>query len=121
MSIPLLCSCGRLIGESSAFFPSPDDFISKVPCPGHHPEPIRTETMAIFGLVKRVRVRYPETGTGSSWDEYIGSRYRFLLWFAIMFSGFGVLVDHEWVWWEWGYWFFGSGYDRFMNKPKPAT
>lgn len=121
MSIPLLCSCGRLIGESNAFFPTEEDFISKVSCPGNHPEPTRTEKTLASGLVKRIRVQYPETGTSSSWDEYVGPKYRFLLWIAIMFSGFGVLVENEWVWWKWGYWFFGEGYDRFMDRPKPAT
>ena len=130
MAIPLTCSAcddiigmepqsitiGRALAGGRASFEST---VRHVPCPGkgNHPRPRRVSVPRLFGLINRVYVTYPDTGTRSSWEEYVGPPNRFFLWLAIVFGSerypsgnySGVVVNGEWAWWSRKDGFCGSG------------
>ncbi len=90
MTIPIICKqCDDIVGEQEpSFFGSEflGEYWGYCPGAGKHPEPVRTETVELLGLVRHVSIYYPETRTESSWAEYIGPRSLFLLWLAIRLS-----------------------------------
>jgi|GEM_PF-6829704 len=115
MSIPVCCkACGQIIGVESpmltlgrALFGDYDSDLD-VGCTGedHHPEPVRNETKRLFGLINCVRIEYPETGSASSWEEYVGPPIKVLALFAIVFgtkkypngSHKGLTINGKWAW-----------------------
>lgn len=122
MSVPVGCpKCGKTIGEIN--FPvvnihSEVGFRQRLgsysEC--NHPEPTRTESMNFIGLIKQVRIKYPETHTSSSWVEYVGPPSRLLLWLAIMFYGDpGVVINHQWAYWKWNRGLYGDGAQELAN------
>lgn len=128
MSIPIDCKkCGTMVGVVSGLglLRSDYHFDPKGQC--GHPEPERAETTKLFGLIKQIRVFYPETKTVSSWEEYAGPPSRFKLWAAIVFgtkrypngSYEGVTVNGKWAWWNPRIGFFGDGVQELDNlQPK---
>lgn len=122
MSVPVDCpKCGKTIGEID--FPV-KNIQSEIGFRQHlgsysgckHPEPVRFESMKFFGLVKRMRINYLETSTSSSWVEYIGPSNKLLLWLVIMLYGDpGVVVNHQWAYWEWNHGLYGDGVQELAN------
>ena|SRR3989344_2423352 len=137
MAIPYFCSkCDDVIGMepqglSLGRLGSGDfDSTMNVTCPGkgNHPKPKRTESMRLFGLIRRVFLEYPQTFTISSWEEYTGPQSKFWLWFAIVFgtkcypngSHDGVTVNGKWTWWDFETGFYGDGIRELANL-SPAS
>lgn len=125
MSIPILCGCGKLVGEvdGMAWLGGAGEGFHQCPVDGHK-EPVRTERSRLFGLTKEVTIRYPETYTHSSWQEYVGPANRFLLWFAIVFGTEhypvggprGFTINGKQVSWEPFSGFSGDGLAELMKK-----
>jgi hypothetical protein len=116
MTIPLLCpTCGTTVGVCEASFPPrtqgydlPDEF----PCPGeenHRPLTV-TNRSELFGLINRVTANYPETKTSSSVREYVGPKWRPLVWLAIVLGDNNrVLINGKHCYWNFGYGLYGDG------------
>lgn len=127
MSVPVRCTkCGVLVGEISAlgfwgFTMGLNEYRNLSYSIGHdlecnHPEPIWNETIKLFGLVKHIRLEYPETETSSLWEEYTGPSNKFTLWLAIILGNSrGVIVNGKWVWWDFSTGFFGDGVKEIAN------
>jgi len=127
MSVLVDCpKCGAIIGEVSGLdtrsarghedFPPDDSAVC------NHPKFKKTETLQLFGLIKEIHIDYPETDTASSWVEYLGPSNKFMLFIAIIFSGYtGIIVNGKWAWWDSRIGLFGNGIDELANlKPKVA-
>ena len=132
MSIPLHCAaCGEFVGTRNgrALLGNFDSRVNS-PCPGRgkHAKPERTEQIHCGGLLRFVRKYYPETGTESSWDEYIGPPSLKLLKRAIVKgtrrrpngSYDGATVNGKWAWYQRRGWFsgylYGDGVEELKNQ-----
>lgn len=129
MSIPVTChECGDFVGVADGMAWLGGDlsttYWGSCPGAGKHKASEQTERLSLFGLVKKVTVKYPETHSISSWSEYVGPANLFSLWCAIVFgtkrypngSYDGVLVNHKWVWWDLDTGFYGDGLAELMHK-----
>ena len=130
MSIPIDCKkCGELVGVRSGLgFRSGFDWdfnpINSSDGSGcNHPEPKRTEAPKLFGLIKQIRVEYPETKTASSWEEYVGPPSKFILWLAIFFgtNSNRITVNKKWVWRRPKGGLFGDGVQELNNLQPKAS
>ena len=83
-------------------------------CPGEGKHTVRKSERCFFGLLNKVTLTYHSAGS-STWYEYIGPASRFFLWLAIIHTG-GVLVNHQWVWWDLKIGFFGDGLKELFAK-----
>ena len=121
MAIPLHCpGCGELVGVDNCIFAGlhPGSLIAEIGCPGKgkHQPSVRTTERKLFGLVERVTVKYPETHTSSSWNEYAGPKRPFYVWLAIMLSDDnGIIVNGKWCWWDFKLGFYGDGAKEFQS------
>jgi hypothetical protein len=119
MSMPLYCpGCGELVGVDNYPFAAlhPHSSIAEIACPGKskHQPSVRTTERKFFGLVERVTVKYLETRTSSSWNEYVGPRRPFYIWLAIMFGeDKSIVVNGKWCWWDFKHGFHGNGAKEF--------
>jgi hypothetical protein len=127
MAIPLWCAkCGELVGiestEDTLNRMKTGDFNSHIdlPCTGYHEAPRISERKRMLGLIKDVTADYPETGTQSTHSEYLGPRNKAWLFLAFVLGQEqwpngtynGLLVDGEWVWFEFGRGFYGKGIEK---------
>lgn len=93
------------------------EYYPPVRCKGVHPEPKRDERVFFGGMIREVRIVYPETKTEESWYEYIGPPTRFSVWLAIQrVNGRGLRVGEHVIYWSPIHGFFGKGYaDLFLS------
>lgn len=119
MSIPLHCGgCGEFVGVDEASLDNLSGIAFGVFCPGKgkHQPSVRTTERKLCGLVERVTVRYPETRTSSSWNEYVGPRHLFYVWLAIVLGNDGgIIVNGKWCWWDSKLGFYGDGAKEFQS------
>lgn len=119
MTIPLRCpGCGEFVGVDEASLENLSGMASGVACPGKgkHQPPLMTTERKFFGLVERVTVKYPETHTSSSWNEYVGPKRRFYVWIAIMLGDDNsILINGKWCWWDSKLGFYGDGAKEFQS------
>lgn len=117
MSIPIMCSCGTLIGEREGLDAVVFGLMDQVfrPCPGQHSLPEKTSKKKWLGLIRETTIYYPETGTTVIYEEYIGPTSRF--WLKIAFLGSRhhpngapecLLVNGKLTWWKFGRGFYGD-------------
>lgn len=121
MAIPLYCpGCGEVVGVDNSLFIGfhPGSSIAQIACPGkgNHQSGVRTITRMSLGLVKRVTIKYPETLTKHSWNEYIGPKRRFYVWLAIMLTENGIMIHGKWCGWSSKLGFFGEGAKEFQSR-----
>jgi hypothetical protein len=129
MSIPMVChKCGEVVGAFTGITmlrtPLDPCWCGQCPGAGKHEKPERTEYRRLFGLIRGITLRYPETSTTSIWNEYAGPPNRFFLWCAIVFgtkrwpngSHEGITINGKWVWWDFSTGFFGDGLAELMKK-----
>ncbi len=123
MAIPLMCAtCGDIVGVTSAIgFPLASRLTS-VPlnCPGrgNHSKPERTEEKKLWGLIKKIKVVYPETRSMSLWEEYVGPPKKLWLWLAIVFGTErkAIVVSGKWAFWSRGLGLYGDGVKAVLNN-----
>ncbi len=85
-------------------------------CYGEHQRPVRFTRVHCCGLVRDVRMLYPDTNTEERWSEYIGPRNRFLVWLALQSVPGSLLFDDAPLCWGPRSGFFGSGFGKMFAQ-----
>ena len=118
MSVPIFCPhCGDVADtlDGLALIASKGNGgVYHGDCPGEGKHTVRKSERCFFGLLNKVTLTYHSAGS-STWYEYIGPASRFFLWLVIIHTG-GVLVNHQWVWWDLKIGFFGDGLKELFAK-----
>lgn len=93
------------------------EFYPEEYCHGEHARPVEFTRVHCLGLVKEIRILYPETNTEERWSEYIGPRNRLFLWLALQSVPGSLRLDDAPVCWSARSGFFGSGFQKlFVQK-----